>query len=146
MAQGVLRYNVVIVGKFFNGGSWVSEAWRKEHPEEWEEEAEGPSERIASAEERRARLQLEPRPFGLSVCAVLGHATSTRRSVDVCWKVKPEQRERADLSTNCIENFLQDNDPASICRDVKQAVSSADLLQLASKTRFHCQMRSGAFL
>ena len=29
MAQSVLRYNVVIVGKFFNKGSWVSEAWRK---------------------------------------------------------------------------------------------------------------------
>ena len=34
MAQSVLRYNVVIEGKFFNRGSWVSEAWRKEHPEE----------------------------------------------------------------------------------------------------------------
>ena len=33
MTQNVLRYNVVIVGKFFNKGSWVSEAWRKEHPE-----------------------------------------------------------------------------------------------------------------
>ena len=37
MAQNVLRYNVVIVGKFFNRGSWVSEAWRKQHPEEFEE-------------------------------------------------------------------------------------------------------------
>ena len=34
MAQSVLRYNVVIVGKFFNKGNWVSEAWRKEHSEE----------------------------------------------------------------------------------------------------------------
>ena len=59
MAQNVLRYNVVIVGRFFNKGSWVSEAWRKEHPEEWEEEAEGPPERIASAEERRERLGLD---------------------------------------------------------------------------------------
>ena len=32
MAQSILRNNVVIVGKFFNKGSWVSEAWRKEHP------------------------------------------------------------------------------------------------------------------
>ena len=40
MAQSVLRYNVVIVGKFFNNGSWVSTAWRKEHPEELEEEPE----------------------------------------------------------------------------------------------------------
>ena len=29
MAQNVLRFNVVRVGKFFNKGSWVSEAWRK---------------------------------------------------------------------------------------------------------------------
>ena len=27
--QNVLMYNDVIVGKFFNKGSWVSEAWRK---------------------------------------------------------------------------------------------------------------------
>ena len=40
MAQGILRYNVVIVGKFFNKGSWVSEAWRKAHPEEFEEDPE----------------------------------------------------------------------------------------------------------
>ena len=32
MAQNVQRYNVVIVGRIFNEGSWVSEAWRKEHP------------------------------------------------------------------------------------------------------------------
>ena len=31
MAQNVLRYNVVIDGKSFNKGSWVSEVWRKEH-------------------------------------------------------------------------------------------------------------------
>ena len=60
MAQNVLRYNVVIVGKFFNKGSWVSEAWRKDHPEEFEEEPEGPPERMASAEERRLKLSLEP--------------------------------------------------------------------------------------
>ena len=58
MAQNVPRYNVVIVGKFFNKGSWCSEAWRKDHPEEFEEEQDGPSERIASADERR--LILEP--------------------------------------------------------------------------------------
>ena len=38
MAQSVLRYNVVIVGKFFNKGTWVFEAWRKEHSEELENE------------------------------------------------------------------------------------------------------------
>ena len=31
MTQNVLRYNVVIVGKFFNEGSWSSESWKKEH-------------------------------------------------------------------------------------------------------------------
>ena len=40
MTQNVLRYNVVIVGKFFNKGSWVSEALMKEHLEEFEVEAE----------------------------------------------------------------------------------------------------------
>ena len=34
MAQSVLRYNLAIVGRFFNKGSWVSEAWRKEHCDE----------------------------------------------------------------------------------------------------------------
>ena len=29
MARSILRYNFVIVGKVFNKGSWVSEAWRK---------------------------------------------------------------------------------------------------------------------
>ena len=32
MAQIALCYNVAIVGKFFNKGSWVSEVWRKDHP------------------------------------------------------------------------------------------------------------------
>ena len=57
MAQNVLRFNVVIVGKFFGKGSWVSESWRKAHPEEDEER--GPPERIATAEERMERLNLE---------------------------------------------------------------------------------------
>ena len=60
MAQNVLRYNVVIVGKFFNQGSWVSEAWRKAHPEEFEEEHQGAPERIPTVEERRERLNLMP--------------------------------------------------------------------------------------
>ena len=59
MAQSVLRYNVVIVGRFFNKGSWVSEAWRREHPEEFADEPEGPPERIATAEERRELLHLD---------------------------------------------------------------------------------------
>ena len=60
MAQNVVRYNVVIVGKFFNKGSWVSEAWRKENPEEFEDEPEGPPERLTTAAERRESLHLEP--------------------------------------------------------------------------------------
>ena len=58
MAQSVLRYNVVIVGKFFNKGSWVSEAWKKEHPEKFADDAQGPPERIESASERKERLHL----------------------------------------------------------------------------------------
>ena len=61
MAQSVLRYNVVIVGRFFNKGSWMSEAWKKEHPEEFEEQ-DDPPERIPTAEERMALLNLEPDP------------------------------------------------------------------------------------
>ena len=53
MAQNVLRSNVVIVGKFFNKGSWVAEAWRKDHPEELADEADGLPESIATADERR---------------------------------------------------------------------------------------------
>ena len=67
MAQNVLRYNVVIVGRFFNKGSWVSEAWKKEHPEEFEEEQAGPPERIPTAEERREQLKLDLDPMS-SVC------------------------------------------------------------------------------
>ena len=61
MAQNVLRYNVVVVGKFFNRGSWASEAWRKQHPEEFEEVDE-PPERMATADERMKTLNLEPVP------------------------------------------------------------------------------------
>ena len=105
MAQSVLRYNVVIVGKYFNKGSWVSEAWKKEHPEETEGEPESLPERIPNAEERMGRLNIEYEPES-SVCVVFGHATSTRRSVDVCWNGSPEPTERADQSTNTTERFL----------------------------------------
>ena len=91
MAQEVLRFNVVIVGKFFNKGSWVSEAWRKEHPEELEEEAEGPLERIATAEERREQLGLDHDRLS-AVCEVFGHDTSTQRSVDFGYLGKPDHR------------------------------------------------------
>ena len=62
MGQSVLRYNVVIVGKFFNKGSWVSEAWRREHPEATAEEAESPPERIPTTQERMARLNFKRFP------------------------------------------------------------------------------------
>ena len=58
MAQNVVRYNVVIVGKFFNKGSWVSDEWKREHPEELAEEAEDHPERMATVEERRQQLNL----------------------------------------------------------------------------------------
>ena len=38
MAQNVLHFNLVIEVKFFNKGRWVSEGWKKEQPEELEEE------------------------------------------------------------------------------------------------------------
>ena len=62
MAQSVLRTNVVIVGKFFNKGSWTSEAWKKDHADEFDEveEPEGAPERIATATERREMVHLEP--------------------------------------------------------------------------------------
>ena len=60
MAWSVLRYNVAIVGKFFNKGGWTSEAWRKDHPEVFEEVDE-PPERMATADERRKSLNPEPR-------------------------------------------------------------------------------------
>ena len=62
MAQNDLRYNVVIFGRFFNKGSWVSEAWIKNHLEEFEDEPEGPPERIASAAEQREMLRLDTVP------------------------------------------------------------------------------------
>ena len=58
MAQNVLRYNVVIVGRFFNKGKWTSEAWRRDHPEEFVDEELGRPERIATAEERRGLIGL----------------------------------------------------------------------------------------
>ena len=67
MAQNVLRYNVVVVGRFFNRGSWVSEAWRKAHPEEFEVEPDVPPESIQTAEERRKLLKLDHDP-GSAVC------------------------------------------------------------------------------
>ena len=42
IAENILRYNVVIDGKLFNKGSWVSEALRKECPEEFDDEPDGP--------------------------------------------------------------------------------------------------------
>ena len=60
MAQGVIRYNVVIVGMFFNKGNWVSEAWRKDHPERFADETEGPPERIMTAKESGLHIESDP--------------------------------------------------------------------------------------
>ena len=87
MAQSVLRYNVVIVGKFFNKGNWPSEAWQKGHLEELD--PEGPPERIPTVDERTGLLQVNQDPQS-AVCAAPGHATTTQCSVDVCWKGKPK--------------------------------------------------------
>ena len=59
IAQSVLRYNVVIVGKFFNKGSWMSEAWKKDHPEEFDGKDDCPPERIPTTQERMELLHLE---------------------------------------------------------------------------------------
>ena len=67
MAQSVLRYSVVTVGKFFNKGSWVSEAWRKDHPEEETDELGGPPERMPTKEERRELLNFVSVPTS-AVC------------------------------------------------------------------------------
>ena len=72
----MLRYNVAIVGKFFNEGSWTSEDWRNDHPEELADEKNCPPEMIASAEERREQLNLEPVPEG-SVCGLRAHHIHT---------------------------------------------------------------------
>ena len=59
MAQNVLCFTVWIVGKWFDKGSLVSEAWRKEHQGEHEEQSEGPSERIETTEEWKEWLHLD---------------------------------------------------------------------------------------
>ena len=50
------------MASFFNEGSWISEAWRREHPDAAAEEAESPPERIPTTQERMARLDLERIP------------------------------------------------------------------------------------
>ena len=80
----MLRYNVIIVGKFFNKDSCASEAWRKDRSEEFEE-PDGHPERVACADEWRLKPRLDLDSESV-VCAVVGHATSTRRSVDARWK------------------------------------------------------------
>ena len=68
MAQSVLRYNVVIVGKFFNKGSWMSEAWRKEHPEEPTEEPDAPQKECPPSKSGDSSLVLILR--ALCVCGL----------------------------------------------------------------------------
>ena len=82
IAQSVLRYNVVIIGKFFNKGSWMSKAWKKEHLEEFEDELDRVPKKSQHPRKKRA-TRLGTLSRGRCMCAVSGHATSTRRSVDV---------------------------------------------------------------
>ena len=67
IAQNVLRYNVVVVGRFFNKGSWVSDAWRKAHLQEFEEESERAPGIIPTAEQRREEIHLDAEIVGV-VC------------------------------------------------------------------------------
>ena len=81
MAQSILRYNVVIVGKFFNEGSWVSEKWRKDHLEEFDDKHECLQKELLQLmkEEGLYRSTLSVMVLSSSI----GHATSTRCSADV---------------------------------------------------------------
>ena len=90
MAQNVLRYNVVIVGRFFNKGSWTSEARKKEHPEECKEEPDGAPKELPPPKKEEREFTWNPLVRAPCVCAAFGHATATRGSVDVRWKGKPE--------------------------------------------------------
>ena len=94
MSQSVLRYNVVIVGSFFNKGSWCSEAWRKEHPEEIADEQDGPPERIASINERIELLNLEHGPES-AVC-VRSSGTPPPHSVRLTSAVKDNPKQHIE--------------------------------------------------
>ena len=48
----------MIVGRFFNKGKWTSEAWRRDHPEEFTDEELGRPEIMATAEEKRGLIGL----------------------------------------------------------------------------------------
>ena len=67
MAQNVLRYNLGKASKYFNDGSLVSEAKRRDNPEELEEEAERAPERNATVEARNESLRLDHIPED-SIC------------------------------------------------------------------------------
>ena len=98
MAQNVIRYNVMIVGKFSTKGAGAPKRG-KGAPRKEEEEPDGPLERITNAEEIRERLSLERDPES-AVCAAPGHATSTRRTADVRRKGKPaNQKTRTNQPT-----------------------------------------------
>ena len=110
MAQNVLRYNVVIVGRFFNKGSWVSEAWRKEHPEDCEDGYDGPPERIETAEERREKLHLDQGPES-AVC-VRSSGTPPPHSVRLTSAERGNpnlQNMRTNLPTLFIISFSPEN-------------------------------------
>ena len=64
--------------------------------------AHRPPERILPRDERKELLNVD-RDSESAVCAVSGHATSTRRSGDVRWKGKPDPTGSADQSAKVIE-------------------------------------------
>ena len=100
IAQNVLRYNVVIVGKFFNKGSWISEAWKREHQEDIEEESDGPPERIATAAERRELLRLDLNPEGTACVRPLGTPPPRGARLTPAERGNPNQkRERTNQPT-----------------------------------------------
>ena len=104
MAESVQGYNFVIVGKFFNNGSRISEAWRKAHHEELAVEPEGPPERVMTAEEQRTLLNTDHETERCA-CAAFGHATPTLRSAYVGRMGRPEWRLRTDQSARIIERL-----------------------------------------
>ena len=98
MAQSVLRYNVVIVGKFFNKGSWVSEAWWRAHPEEFTEEAHEPPERIETISERRKLLHLGPDPESVGCVRPSGTPPPLDVRLTSAGRGNPPTRERGPIN------------------------------------------------
>ena len=59
-----------LLGSFSIRGSWMSEAWRKVHHDEFADEPDGPPERIPTPEERRGQLCKSLIRRALHVCGL----------------------------------------------------------------------------